>query len=576
MPTRAVLTILSLCSLALIHCADAETHAADATDVNNADVLENNETSPIDDPSMEAVNNEDGDPDPMTGDDQEEMSSVLDREVPLQSGAEVETTHGRVRGQEEGDLRVFKGIPFAKPPVGERRFRRPESAAPWDETLDASDFGPSCMQSPFSFNETSEDCLSLNVWAHNDKAERPVMVWIYGGGFVVGETAMGLYEGADLAVDGDVVVVTINYRLGLFGNLALPELAEEDAEGAMGNMSVLDQIEALRWIKANARAFGGDPDNITLFGESAGAISTCALMGAPAADELFHKSIVQSGNCSLFGVPGEPAMMADPVAFSQDISQELGCDDPTTRLECLRDIPAKDLSEAIELTELFSLFEADVALGPVIDGATIPEQPSKRLREGRAPKRPVIFGSNGNEGAMFASTAPILTRADMEEFVAEFLGNEDAAKAIVEQYPRWKYPTGKDAFVAMFGELLFNCDTYNVARAMGDDAYVYHLMNGAAPFSTLYGPLHAADIPYVFGNFDKIGVIPTLLDLDLSAKMQTAWGAFAHTGRPAWEGGWQPVNAEDPEVLEIGLVSDMKGDFRDGRCEVFEEMGVLP
>lgn len=579
MHTRATiaLTMLSLCSIASMNCADAETHAAANTaDANNAALPANNETSPTEDPSEQAVNSEDGEPEQEPTDTSEEMPSALDREVPFQSGAQVETTHGNVEGKEEGGLRVFKGIPYAKPPVGERRFRRPESAAPWDETLDASDFGPSCMQSPFAFNETSEDCLSLNVWAHNDKAERPVMVWIYGGGFILGETAMGLYEGADLAVDADVVVITLNYRLGLFGNLALPELAEEDPEGAMGNMSLLDQIEALRWIKANAPAFGGDPDNITVFGESAGAISTCALMGAPAADDLFHKAIVQSGNCSLFGVPGEHAMMADPVAFSEDISEELGCDDPATRRECLRDLPAKDLSEAIEITKLFSLFESDVALGPVVDGVTLPEQPSKRLRQGRAPARPVIFGSNGNEGAMFASTAPIVTRGNMEDFVAEFLGSEDAARAIVEQYPRWKYPSGKDAFVVMFGELLFNCDTYNVARAMDGEAYVYHLMNGPAPFGTVYGPLHAADIPYVFGNFDKIGVIPTLLDLDLSARMQTAWGAFAHTGRPTWEGGWRPLDASDPEVLEIGLISNMKGDFRDGRCEVFEELGVLP
>ena len=156
------------------------------------------------------------------------------------------------------------------------------------------------------------------------------------------------------------------------------------------------------------------------------------------------------------------------------------------------------------------------------------------------------------------------------------LGDEDVAEAVVEQYPVWKYPSGKDAFIAMFGELVFNCDTYNVARAMEDEVFVYHLMNGPAPFDTIYGPLHGADIPYVFGNFSQIGVIPSLVDLDTSAKMQTAWGSFAHTGRPVWEGGWQPLDASDPEVLEIGLLTDMKGDFRDGRCEVFEEMGVLP
>ena len=578
---------LALCALALSGCADAEPHAFDGgeeethanhANQNNGSTSPAMETTPGEDVLEE--NNASTDPDLVDGDNNDAnadgMGSVLDREVAFQTGAEVETTHGAIEGKEEGDLRVFKGIPYAKPPVGERRFRRPESAEPWDGVFSADDFGASCMQNPAIFGEPGEDCLSLNIWAHGDKTERPIMVWIYGGGFVVGETAMGLYDGADLADDADVVVVTLNYRLGLFGNLALPELAEEDPQGSMGNMGVLDQIEALRWVKANARAFGGDPDNITVFGESAGAISTCALMGSPLADDLFQKAIVQSGNCSLFGVPGQAHLVPDPVAYGQDTAGELGCEDPETRLACLRELPAEDVQEAISSLALFSLFDSDVALGPVIDGVTIPELPSKRLREGRAPSRPLIFGSNGNEGAMFASTAPILTRANMEDLIADMLGDEDVAEAVVEQYPVWKYPSGKDAFIAMFGELVFNCDTYNVARAMEDEVFVYHLMNGPAPFDTIYGPLHGADIPYVFGNFSQIGVIPSLVDLDTSAKMQTAWGSFAHTGRPVWEGGWQPLDASDPEVLEIGLLTDMKGDFRDGRCEVFEEMGVLP
>ena len=508
-----------------------------------------------------------------------DMSTGRDEEIALQSGSVVSTTHGQVEGSEEGDLRVFKGIPFAQPPVGALRFRRPRKMEPWDGSLDATEFGPSCLQST-SFNSqgTSEDCLTLNVWGHLDDTPRPVMVWIYGGGFIAGETAMNAYDGADLAEQADVVVVSINYRLGALGNLALPELRDEDPMGAVGNMGLLDQIAALEWVRDNAAAFGGDPDNITVFGESAGGISTCALIGAPVADELFHKAIIQSGNCALFTqAEGEGGPIGGPSAmeYGERLAQEVGCPAGPERLSCLRELEGEDLIDAVEVQELTNILEVEAVLGWTIDGVVLPTTPYERILSGEAPDRPVLGGSTGNEAFIFTVPVSIWTRGDFEDAITPLVRDEDTAAAIVDLYSIVSYPIAKDAYNAFVGELMFGCNTHHALRAMSS-GYHYELELAPATLMTTYGPMHGADIFYVFGNFISSGIVPTLFDLDLQREVQQAWGSFARTGIPSWSGGWQPTTWEDPHHLAIGLVSEMESDFRSGRCDRLRELGVLP
>ncbi len=496
--------------------------------------------------------------------------------VPLQSGLAVATASGRIDGVAADDLRMFKGIPFARPPVGPRRLRAPAPVEPWPEPLSADAFGPACLQAlSFAGGGTDEDCLTLNVWAHRDGRRRPVMVWIYGGGFVFGEAGLGLYDGARLARAADVVVVTLNYRVGVLGYLALPELQAEDPLGAAGNMGLLDQIEALRWLRTNASAFGGDPDDITVFGESAGAISTCALMGSPLADDLFHKAIMQSGNCASFA-PLDGGLLAgapSPLEYGEQVVDALGCADAADRLACLRALPGQAFADLIDPFALTRLFESDRAAGWTIDGVVLPELPYTRLTEGRAPPRPIIAGSNGNEGAAFTGRIAIFGRADFAATLEPWLGAETAA-AVVDLYSPLSFPRAKDAFDAFVGEWLFNCNAYHLVRAL--DGYAYHLELGPAPMMTPYGPLHAAEIAYVFGNFAALGVIPGAFDLEISRRMQLAWGSFARTGAPAWDGGWPTAGGPDPQHRAIGSLVGLDDDFRGGRCDALRDLGVLP
>ncbi|MFH1810588.1 MAG: carboxylesterase family protein [Pseudomonadota bacterium] len=498
--------------------------------------------------------------------------------VPFQTGTEVSTSLGSLRGREDGDdLRVFRGIPYARPPIGELRLRAPQPAEPWDGVREVDDYGPSCPQAMLTFNATDEDCLSLNVWAHQDSIPRPVMVWIYGGGFMIGETAMLAYDAADLARDADVVVVTLNYRLGALGYLAIPELQAEDPSGAVGTLGLLDQIEALRWVRANAPAFGGDPDNITVFGESAGAMSTCALIGAPLADGLFHKAIVQSGSCALFPVlDGDSPLGPSAFDSGERIMQNLGCAEASDRLACLRALPVEDLAQAIDSMALMSVLHTEVAIGPAVDGVVLPQLPYARIVSGDAPARPMIVGSNGNEAPLFTSTEVILTYLDFENALAELFGDADLAAEVVALYSVLEYPVAKDAFDAFVGEILFNCNSYHAAQSLDGLGYAYHLENGPGALMSVHGPLHGSDIFYVFGNFTSSGLVPSLLDLDLSARMQQAWGSFARTGVPNWEGGWPALQGEDPQHLAIGLFTDLDGNFRGGHCDALQTLGVLP
>ena len=496
--------------------------------------------------------------------------------VAPQSGVEVDTLSGTVRGEVDGTLRVFKGIPFAEPPVGDNRLRAPQPVQPWDGLLEADSYGPSCP-APFSVNEGDEDCLTLNIWGHLDDTPRPVMVWIYGGGFLVGETALPTYEGDDLAQDADVVVVSINYRLGLLASLALEELRDEDPLGAMGNMGLLDQVEALRWIKANIAAFGGDPDNITVFGESAGAMSTCALLGTPLADDLFHKAILQSGSCSMVMTPFDDTWTGNSITMSNAYVDELGCGDAEDKLACLRALDVDDFTETADLMAMLgSLLEGGFVVGPTLDGVVLPQTPFERLSSGAAPARPLLAGSNSNEGALFTSADWVITRGGMTDRLEDAMGDRQLAEDVTDLYSIIEFPLAEDAYNAFLGEFMFNCNSYQTVRSLDDDGYYYYLQVGPAVLTTTYGPLHAADVFYVFGDFLGTGIVPTPVDIALSDRFQQAWGSFARTGAPAWgDEPWEKTSST-PDVFGVDLIPGMEDDFRGGRCDALRALGVLP
>lgn len=345
----------------------------------------------------------------------------MDRETAAKESVTIDTPAGRLAGLRKGAVASFKGIPFARPPIGPLRWRLPEPAEPWAGVRDATLFAPTCPQAPTQLEslmglavgeQQSEDCLYLNVWTPAcDDAKRPVMVWIHGGAFVLGAGSHGVYEGTGLAELG-AVVVTINYRLGAFGFLALG-LANENAPGS-GAEGIADQILALDWVRRNIASFGGDPDNVTIFGESAGGMSVATLLASPAARGLFHKAIAQSGAADISHAPERSARVA------QALLEEMGLEAHETQKAI--DAPYSALISAqIALIAKTNAGKDSRRLGampfqPTIDGAIIPAQPIQVLRDGAGASVPLLTGTTREEWRLFTAANPALRLMSAKNF----------------------------------------------------------------------------------------------------------------------------------------------------------------
>jgi len=467
----------------------------------------------------------------------------------------VDVAEGRLRGIEEDGVRVFKGIPYAAAPVDALRWMPPQPVRPWDGVRDATEFGPDCYQPPYPktslyYREPrpmSEDCLSRNVWSAAAPAdERPVMVWIHGGALTRGSGATPAYNGAELARRG-VVLVTINYRLGPFGFLAHPDLTAESSHGASGNYGVLDQIAALRWVKENIDAFGGDPERITIFGESAGSWSVCALMATPLSEGLFHRAIGQSGG--VFGAMGRLHAEADGQesahAAGLRFAEALGVDSA----ESMRAVSPE------RLLEVFFHEGAEYPSRGIVDGWVFSEAIRHTFANGRQHAVPVIVGSNADE----------MTSLTPKERVPRTM---DRLRAYVERsYPGLEkeyfrlYPAENDeaaarSFLASMRDRAFTWQMRQWARSMGnvdEEAYLYYFTR-VPPIenNAYYGAFHAAEIRYAFGNVDVEDEGYEREDVALSDAISQYWVNFAATGTPNGDGlpTW-PAYDEDSEPYMI-------------------------
>ncbi len=505
--------------------------------------------------------------------------------VDYQSGLEVELDTGPVRGVNDGDLRVFKGIPYARPPVGELRFRAPQPAEPWTETFDAREYGAQCWQEPLptmvAEDQMDEDCLNVNVVAHDDEQVRPVMVWIYGGGYIVGGGSWSLYDGRDLARDGDVVVVSSNYRLGALGFLATPALQADDPEGQVGNAGLLDQVELLRWVRRNIRAFGGDPDRVTVFGESAGGMTVCALLGTPRADGLFRRAIAHSGGgCNTFTYPEQHGSFGLPPAFTTGakIVEDLGCDQAADEVACLKALSPQQLVDALPLMSLFTGPVVErLRLTPVVDGVVMPQLPIERLQAGPHPAvDQAIFGSNKDEATLFTMFDVVPVRSSLRDLIVENFGDEALADELLDLYPRSQFWLAKDAFQALLGDVVFNCGPMAAARAMGERGRVYYWTKSPWVISSLMGTMHAIDTIYTFGTFDAFAMVPTAADSEVSRWVQIAWSNYARTGVPSFPGGWPSYDPSRPTIARIDAEPETLVDIRGGRCARLRELGLVP
>jgi para-nitrobenzyl esterase len=468
------------------------------------------------------------------------------------SALQVKTQSGVIEGKDNGAARAFLGIPYAQPPVGDLRWKPPVPAAKWKGVRQATEFGAHCMQGnvfgDMVFHDPggSEDCLTLNVWvpAKGSSSKLPVMVWIYGGGFVAGATSEGRQDGTHLAQQG-VVVVSMNYRLGVFGFLVHPELAKESSHNSAGNYGLLDQLLALHWVHDNIAAFGGDPENVTIFGESAGSFSVCAQMASPLAKGLFQKAIGESGAAfSRSGLSFEP-MAARAEKDTKLVSEKLG----VHTLAELRALPADKI-----LAPFTPPQSRGFEFGPDIDGYFLPEPVPDIFAAGKQNDVPLLAGWNHDEGSFeidFAEQKP--TAESMKASAEKDFG--DKAPEFLRLYPtdteehvlRSAEDYAGDRFIA-----LSTWDWLESQSKTGKQPVYRYRFDMAPPSSDPKKPnmaaYHSAEIEYVFGQLDsKAGVAWRREDRQLSEQMQKYWSNFARSSNPNGPGlpEWPVYSAAD-------------------------------
>ncbi|HEV7164041.1 MAG TPA: carboxylesterase family protein [Gammaproteobacteria bacterium] len=461
----------------------------------------------------------------------------------------VKTESGLVEGVIQDGLTVYKGIPFASPPVGDLRWRAPQPVTPWHGIRHAGSFAPECMQTgsypPDAPPEpTSEDCLYLNIWrpAAADDARLPVMVWIYGGGLENGSASMPLYAGDKLARKG-VIVVTLNYRLGVFGFLALPWLSKESPHRSSGDYGLLDQIAALNWVHRNIAAFGGDPGRVTVFGQSSGSISISALTASPLTKGLFQRAIGESGG--LF----EPLELAPDLHLAGAEQAGLGFSARAgaTSLQALRKVPAAELMKTWFSTNL------------IVDGYALTEEPYDAYRDGRENDVSILIGSNADEGRLFTAGRRITPGNFTQELDDDFPGllvwliapkSGDTDEAALTAAARFET------------DMRFRWDMITWARLAaghgGHNVFLYQFdRTPPYPPGSRYaglGATHGMEMPYVFDHLDLLAAPWTAEDHLLAEDMSDYWTNFAKSGDPNGQGlpAWPEYKRANTQAMYLG------------------------
>ncbi len=493
-------------------------------------------------------------------------------------GLTVQTASGRVQGAEvddgrgpAGDVLVFRGIPYAAPPVGDLRWRPPQPPASWEGVRAAHESGAPCWQpitpdtSIYSRGEMdrSEDCLYLDLWTGADSgadAPRPVMVWFHGGSHETGHGSSLTFDGAALARKG-VVLVSINYRLGSFGFLAHAGLSAESEHGSSGNYGLLDKIAALEWVQKNAAAFGGDPERVLIFGQSAGSMSVCSLVASPLAAGLFHRAVGQSAGC-FTPLP----TLGQAEERGELLAAELGVGEGSKEdaIAELRTAPADDVLAAAERSGW------SAGSKTVVDGWYLPDQPSAIYARGEHNRVPMIVGFMGDESSALFAPGPPLEQAELERQLEEDYG--DAAEDLLAAYAA-EAEQGPGAVPTLItSDTIFGWGSRTWVRraaAAGGDAYLY-FFGHAPPVFRLYlpdrsdlggeggprrlGAYHSGDLAYVFGNTDLVGINWEDRDHEIADLLSSYWTNFAKTGDPNGEGlpEWPRYEADSDLALVVG------------------------
>jgi para-nitrobenzyl esterase len=476
-------------------------------------------------------------------------------------------------------VRSYNGIPFAAPPIAELRWRAPQPVMPWEGERSADQFGPKCMQAGQASDfdplnpRMSEDCLYLNVWtpAKSVDDRLPVMVWIYGGGFKIGSGSEPWYNGAHLAGKG-VIVVTVNYRLDVFGFLSHPELTAESADHASGNYGLLDQIAALGWVKRNIAAFGGDPGQVTVFGESAGSLSVSALMASPLGRGLFQRVIGESG-AMLF--PGKSPYALAPRVEAEQAGMKFADLLSAHSIAELREKPAEALLDALAKNPDIPR----MSRGPIVDGHVLPASPAEIFAKGQQTDVPLLAGSTSDEGTLFTARAQQATAESYSEQVHQLFG--DAADAVRKLYPVGTPEQTKSSFAALFGDQLIAYPTWlwNELQAKTGKSsnyrYLFELRPPAPELSAtpLAGAFHTAEIVYVFDNLQVRDWPWRPEDRRMAEIASTYWVNFAKSGNPNGPGlpDWPAYTGSDDAVMRLAEQSGAGQDPRLARYQLLNE-----
>src|SRR5262245_25131572 len=485
---------------------------------------------------------------------------------------------GLISGVTVDGVRSFKGIPFAAPPVGDLRWKAPRPVLPWDGVRQCDAYGPECPQAPYPAGsmyssppqKQSEDCLYLNVWTAAKPGEkRPVMVWIHGGALTRGSGSNRVYDGAQFAKKG-VVLVTLNYRLGPLGYLAHPELTAESPNLSSGNYGVLDQVAALRWVQKNIAAFGGDPARVTIFGESAGSWSVNVLVASPLARGLFHKAIGESGG--QFG-PGaylkeDRGRLISAEKVGAAFAKAAGADS----IKALRAVPVEKIIDVFNNDTEGKKFRTQ----PNVDGWVLPDEIRNIFAKGKQNDVPVIVGSNANE--MTTLTAPAMVPKTVEDYrkrVETQYG--EAIKEFDAAYPVKSEADIAAAYLGSLRDVTFTLPMRTWARmtATGrSKAYLYFFSHVPPnPNSKYLGAYHAGEIVYVFNNLNRQNSLLQEADFKLAEMMSNYWVNFATTGDPNGKDlpKWAPYNRETEDYLDFGDTVQLRNHLLKAQLDFVEE-----
>jgi para-nitrobenzyl esterase len=514
--------------------------------------------------------------------------------APSSDPLDVATDKGLVHGKQAGDGLAFLGIPFAKPPTGSLRFMPPEPTECWSGVVDATNYGNTCAQF-MGVPVGAEDCLTLNVWVPagaSSTSALPVLVWMYGGGNFAGGTNFGLsefglgpnvYDGQTLADSQNAVVVSFNYRVGVLGFLAHPALTAATPEHTSGNNGLLDAIQALHWVQDNIAAFGGDKTHVMLFGQSAGAFNTCALVASPLAKGLFSSALMESGNCA-----------AEPLSFNYNfgtnIVDAMGCSNAPDIVACMQNAP---LAPLVEITGVGFLaayvgqaigpidpkHTSTLPFGPTVDGYVLDDVPLATIQAGKHNHVPLVIGTNASEVNFVADPAVIVGCLGAQVLAHAWFPSFADQLLSAYQCQILNPLSGAHALGQAATDAIFTCPSRRAARAMvanqteGVYRYLFtHVTPYVGGVAEIAGAFHTSEIPYVFDSFAGVLYNPTPAESALSQQMQSYWTNFAATGNPNGPGlpTWSQYDPTADNALQLDTPIGNVSGFEAYACDVWD------